>query len=40
MEKLEEILQFVQEMREEGETDLRQIIGFVQIKIKEAKDES
>lgn len=39
-EILEEIKEFVQECREEGETDLRTIIGYIERKIREIKKEN
>lgn len=40
MKELEELLKFVQEMREEGDTDLRTIIYVIKQKIKGLKDDS
>jgi len=37
-EALKEIRKFVQECREEGETDLRSILYFIDSKIKECDD--
>lgn len=38
IKELEEIEAYIQEMRESGDTDLRQIIHVIKLKIKELKE--